>query len=71
MKQSYDLEPFDALVIAGPVHLILDQNGGSRAEVESYESMMELFRVPVRTEGTLYLLYVVDRTAGNAAAVEA
>ncbi|MFO7841414.1 MAG: head GIN domain-containing protein [Fidelibacterota bacterium] len=63
VSRNYQLESFDKMVVAGPIHILLDQNRGSSAKVESYESMMDLFNAKV-IDGTLYL-YVVDTTGGQ------
>jgi len=68
VSRNYQLEAFDELVVAGPIHVILDQNRGSSAEVTSYESMMDLFNAKV-IDGTLYL-YVVDTTEGESFHIE-
>lgn len=61
VKHNESLNEFNSIVIAGPVDLVLEQNGQSAITVETYESMMERFRAEV-VDGVLYL-YVYDSTA--------
>jgi len=54
-----DLEPYTEIIIAGPFDIILDQNGGSDIEIETYESLMQWVRTEMLEDGTM-LLYLED-----------
>ncbi|MDD3715644.1 MAG: DUF2807 domain-containing protein [Candidatus Marinimicrobia bacterium] len=61
ISNAMQLESFRSIVVAGPVDLLLVQDGGSRASIETYESIMEQFCIRVVDE-VLYL-YLKDSTA--------
>lgn len=57
-SQEY-LEDFSEIIIAGPFDILLDQNGGSEIQIETYESLMDWVRIEMLEDGTL-LLYLED-----------
>jgi hypothetical protein len=58
VTRSIDLDDYQNIFVAGPIQITLVQNGNSRAEIETYESMMDLLYVRVINE-TL-VLFVPD-----------
>ncbi len=60
-SSRFQLQPFHGLVLAGPMNLVLQQDGGSELYVETYESILEQLHVEVVDE-VLYL-YIKDSTA--------
>jgi hypothetical protein len=61
--RSETLDTFSSIVVAGPIDLVIEQDGGSTINVETYESIMERFRAVVVDE-VLYL-YLHDSTASK------
>ncbi|MBN2780661.1 MAG: DUF2807 domain-containing protein [Candidatus Marinimicrobia bacterium] len=61
VSERYEFGSFTEVMIAGPMSVVLDQTPGNRAEVETYESLMELFRAEI-VENTL-VLYILDTTS--------
>ncbi|MEA2077330.1 MAG: head GIN domain-containing protein [Candidatus Marinimicrobia bacterium] len=60
VKQEMNFDDFSEIVIAGPIDIVLDQNGGSGIEIETYESLMELFRAEMHEDALV--LYLLDTT---------
>lgn len=60
ISSTLQLESYRSVIVAGPVDLVLVQDGGSSASIETYESIMEQFCIQV-VDGVLYL-YLMDST---------
>jgi putative autotransporter adhesin-like protein len=58
MSQDY-FENFTEIIIVGPFDVVIDQNGGSGIQVESYESLMPWVTTEILDDGT-FLLYLED-----------
>ena len=58
------LEDFTEMIVAGPFDIILDQNGSSEIQVETYESLMQWVRMEMLEDGT-FLLYLEDTSKSS------
>ena len=58
VKETIDLDNFTKLMIAGPMNIVIDQNEGNRADVETYESLMSLFRAEIIDD--MLILYILN-----------
>ncbi len=58
VHNEMNLDDFNEIFIAGPVDLVIKQNGGYDLQVDTYESIMDLFRVEVIHD--VLFLYLED-----------
>ncbi len=63
VTRTISLDSFNEVVIAGPVNIVLDQNGGSSADIETYESLMDIFNVEVFDD--VLILYLQDTSSNT------
>ncbi|MCK4530635.1 MAG: DUF2807 domain-containing protein [Candidatus Marinimicrobia bacterium] len=57
------LDDFNEIFIAGPVDLVIKQDGGNGLQVNTYESIMDLFRVEVIHD--VLFLYIEDTSKAS------
>ena len=63
VKTEMHLDDFNEIFIAGPVDLVLKQDGGNGLQVNTYESIMDLFRVEVIHD--VLFLYIEDTSKAS------
>lgn len=68
VKHKESLASFKKIIVAGPIDVILEQNGHSDITIETYESMMERFHADI-ADGVLYL-FVQDSLAKSTIKVD-
>jgi len=63
VKTEMHLDDFNEIFIAGPVNLVINQDGGNGLQINTYESIMDLFRVEVIHD--VLFLYIEDTSKAS------
>jgi hypothetical protein len=63
VQTEMHLDDFNEIFIAGPVDLVLKQDGGNGLQINTYESIMDLFRVEVIHD--VLFLYIEDTSKAS------
>jgi hypothetical protein len=61
VTQSIQPEPFTSILIAGPMRVVLAQSGENSIQVETYESLMDIFSFTVIDD--MLVLYIPDTSS--------
>ncbi|MEA3391884.1 MAG: DUF2807 domain-containing protein, partial [Candidatus Marinimicrobia bacterium] len=68
VQTEMHLDDFNEIFIAGPVDLVLKQDGGNGFQINTYESIMDLFRVEVIHD--VLFLYIEDTSKASKIVVD-